>query len=277
MVKPFLRWAGGKSRIVKRLLNYLPEDLRGRTYQEPFLGAGSLFLLLKPRQAVLSDANKHLMACYRFVRDEPEKVHEYLMRHAKRVSRSYYNAVRHGYNGAGESAEQAARFIFLNKTCFNGIFRVNKKGVFNVPFGKHQYPTLPGREQLAAVSAALRDAELRACAFEEATDNAAAKDFFYLDPPYPPLNGTSYFTHYTSEQFGEEDQRRLAESVRTIDQRGAKFLMTNADTQWIRHLYKEFHIDHLSVFRCITCKAKRYRVNELIITNYKPMVLGGGA
>ena len=267
-IEPLLRWAGGKRFLVKRFQKFVPKDLYSRVYREPFLGSGSLFLALLPNKAVLSDANEHLIDCYRFVRERPELVADYLRQHGTKSCEKYYYEVRAVYNHSKFSAAQAARFIYLNRTCFNGIFRVNRKGKFNVPYGRKEPPILPDRKWLRLASEALKKAILDALPFEEALSPASADDFIYLDPPYPPLNGTSNFTHYTKDRFSETDQERLAETVYDLDARGCLIMMSNADLDLIWRLYKRFKISPLPVTRYITCKSKKHQVRELIITNY---------
>src|SRR5713226_10143568 len=186
-VSPFLRWAGGKQQLKRTLLAFLPLDVTERTYREPFLGGGSLFFALQPKAAILSDANEHLIKCYELVRDQPELVARYLRFHALKNTKAHYYRVREEYNNSEFSAAQAARFIYLNKTCFNGIFRVNSKGKFNVPYGRKESPAIPDEAKLVRVAAALKSASLHASSFEQALDGAARGDFIYLDPPYPPL------------------------------------------------------------------------------------------
>lgn len=271
-VKPLLNWVGGKRLLVARLKQLLPADILGRTYREPFLGAASLFFALRPAKAVLSDLNEHLITCYESVRDAPSAVAAYLRDHARNNTEDYYYRIRDEYNQRNFSAAQASRFIYLNKTCFNGVFRVNRKGEFNVPFGDKSNPIFPDRRWLEEAGDALRRSELLTVPFEDALSTVQKGDFVYLDPPYPPINGTSYFTHYTADRFGEDSQRRLASLVKEIDRKGALFMMTNADTDLIRALYNEkrFKFAELSVTRYVTCKAKRYRIGELVITNYVP-------
>lgn len=266
--KPFLRWAGSKRKLVPELRTFLPEDLINRGYREPFLGAGSLFFAVGPSDAVLSDANHHLIACYRHVRDNPSLVNTYLRRHAGMTSKDYYYKVRSQYNRLGNSAAQAARFIYLNKTCFNGIFRVNKKDDFNVPYGFKEPPSLPSLDQLFIASRKLRNTQLDVASFEVALESSSSTDFIYLDPPYPPLNGTSFFTHYTPERFGFQQHAALARIVRDLDKIGAEIMITNADTPWIRGLYGGFRFNTLSVRRWISCKKIKHCVSELVITNY---------
>jgi DNA adenine methylase len=156
----------------------------------------------------------------------------------------------------------------LNKSCFNGLFRVNKQGQFNVPYGKLETLALPTLEHLNEASKIIKRAEVRACSFEVALENASKDCFFYLDPPYPPLNGTAYFTHYTADRFNNAQQEQLAEHVHVLDRRGAKVMITNADTPMIRQLYSKYNQRDVPVFRFVTCKRKRHVVRELIITNY---------
>jgi DNA adenine methylase len=268
LLQPFLRWAGGKRQIVRELIDLLPADIDGRLYREPFLGAGALFFALRPKRAVLSDANDHLMKSYEYVRDDWKNVARYLGQHAVRNSQSYYYQVRKTYNGSAYSAAQAARFIYLNKTCFNGIFRVNRKGQFNVPYGWKEPPAIPTADDLRKVADALCGAELQTASFESVLAGVAPRDFLFLDPPYPPLNGTAYFTHYTTGRFNRIDQEWLAGWVRRLDAKGCHFMMTNADTDKIRRLYRGFHFTRLPVTRFITCKSVRHKVKELVITNY---------
>ncbi len=267
-ISPFLRWAGGKQQLKRILLAFLPTDVRERTYREPFLGGGSLFFALRPRAAILSDANKHLIKCYEFVRDQPELVARYLRFHALKNTMAYYYRVREEYNNAEFSAAQAARFIYLNKTCFNGIFRVNSKGKFNVPYGRKESPAIPTDNDLISIAAILKNASLKASSFEKALDNASKGDFIYLDPPYPPLNGTAYFTHYTIDRFSVQDQTKLADCVNELDRGRCLFMISNADTPLIRRLYQKYELVSLPVIRYLTCKSIRHKVKELVITNY---------
>lgn len=271
-VRPFLKWAGGKRQILKELLKHLSPDIKDRTYREPFLGAGSLFFALQPSKAVVSDANEHLILCYRHVRDNPDLVFDYLREHTRNDCQDYYYKIRDLYNrkrSDTNSFTQAARFIYLNKTCYNGIFRVNRSGLFNVPYGRYETISLPTLEHLRKVSNALGSVKLLAKRFEKALENAAKEDFIYLDPPYPPLNGTSCFNHYTIDKFDDKQQEKLATVVKDLNAAGCLFMLSNADTPKIQELYKQFNIRPLSVTRFITCKKVRHKVRELVITNYE--------
>ena len=269
MIRPFIRWAGGKSKIISNLLEYVPHEY-GR-YWEPFLGAGSMFFALKPEFSILSDLNDHLISCYKIVKDHPEKIYKLLKEYSSKTSESYYYKMRDKYNNTlslSNPIEHAALFIYLNKTCFNGIFRVNTKGKFNVPYGYKKTPAIPSKDLLMEISNSLGGAELLSGSFEKILLAAKKKDFIYLDPPYPPINGTSFFTHYTKERFDKNDQRKVAEIAGYLGSRGCKVMISNAETDLIMSLYKGWKIISLPVTRWITCKKHKHKVNEVVILNY---------
>lgn len=275
-LRPFLRWVGGKQQLVNRLLALLPDNVLKMPYREPFLGAGSLYLALRPAVAHISDSNAHLVNCYRQIRANPTTVARLLRAHARKSSEAYYYAVRSDYvRCPPNTPTQAARFIYLNRTCFNGVFRVNRKGQFNVPYGRKEPPRVPDRAYIESLANVLEGADLMAVDFTNALAACESGDFVYLDPPYPPLNGTAYFTHYTRDRFSWEDQRTLADYVRVLDGRGCLFMMSNADTKDIRGLYSQFRIANVEVTRYVTCKKRRHRVGEVVITNYRTPDLGG--
>lgn len=253
-----------------KLLPYLPPRLTERRYLEPFAGAANLFFSVAPRSAVLSDLNEHLIECYKQVRDNPTAVAAYLRQHQRDNSEQHYYEVRDLYNRGRLGSAQAARFIYLNHTCYNGVFRVNREGAFNVPFGDKPEPAFPTLLELEATSKALKRVSLCVTDYGTALTRARADDFVYLDPPYPPLNGTSFFTHYTPDRFDRNDQERLAAFVHDLHFHGILFLMTNADLPAVRELYAGFRLWKLDVTRFVSCKGARYKVKELIITNYVP-------
>jgi DNA adenine methylase len=258
--------------LVHRLLPYLPERFSERRYHEPFAGAANLFFALAPRSARVSDLNEHLIECYRQVRENSERVAAYVREHERNDSEDYYYEVRDQYNRASFGSAQAGRFIYLNHTCFNGVFRVNRKGEYNVPYGDKPRPAFPTTKELARLSKVLKHATLSVEDYGTALSKAQAGDFVYLDPPYPPLNGTSFFTHYTPDRFDESNQERLAAFIYDLDHHGSLFLMTNADLPQIRCLYAGFKFSKLSVTRYVSCKGTRHKVKELVITNYEPAV-----
>jgi DNA adenine methylase len=267
-LRPFLRWAGGKSRIVKFLAKYVPNDF-GR-YWEPFLGSGALFFFLCPRIAYLSDSNGALIDCFNFVKEYPEESYQELERLARNISENDYFFVRTKYNNSESSIAQAARFIYLNKTSFNGIFRVNMKGEYNVPFGHKEHPSFPNLSDLKSASFHLRNAQIENHTFEQLVTNEliAERDFIYLDPPYPPLTLTSNFTHYTAERFQWEDQEKVAEVANNLSRKGCFVMVTNSDIKAIKSLYKGWNHFSLPVVRWVAANGTRLKVNELIITNY---------
>lgn len=268
--RPFLRWAGGKTRSIPFLQDHLPPDFTPKSmYYEPFLGAGALFFYLEPARAALSDSNSGLIECYKAIQQDPELLSKYLREHKSRTSKEYYYRMRQVYNKAEPSLAKAALFIYLNKACFNGIWRVNKRGDFNVPYGFKEPPALPSREELRRVSAALSRTVLTQRDYKDAVRSARKGDFVYFDPPYPPLNGTSEYTHYTRERFTKEDHKKLAQVAKGLSKRGCRVLISNSDTAFIRSLYKDyFNIYELEVTRWIRTDGVRYKVKELAITNY---------
>lgn len=270
-VKPFLRWAGGKTRSVPFLQDHLPSNFSTiNTYFEPFLGAGSLFFSLRPHKAILSDINKELIECYRAIQKNPILVYKYLSTYLRKTNENYYYEMRRKYNNSDPSICRAALFIYLNKTCFNGIWRVNKKGEFNVPYGKQDHPSLPTKKELIRISEALSQAEIVHRNYKDIIHHVQKGDFVYLDPPYPPLNSTSNFTQYTAEGFTKEDHKELALFSRELTRRGCHVLISNSDTQYIRSLFKDyFHIFELEVTRLIRADGHRYKVKEIAITNYE--------
>jgi DNA adenine methylase len=264
---PFLRWAGGKRQLTSALLERVPDQFTGH-YVEPFLGAGSLFFALGPGKSILSDANPRLIDVYRQIAMNPNAVRRELRVHVRSHSFDHYYKTRDEYNRGALSAAQAGRFIYLNKACFNGIFRVNRSGKFNVPKGSKEKLSSPTKQEFDLISSKLREAKLLAEDFETVLSRVCKDDFIYLDPPYPALNGTAYFTHYTADRFDGGSQERLAECVLKINNSGTRFLMSNADTTAIRDLYKGFQIEAIPVTRFISCKGTRAAASELLIRNY---------
>jgi DNA adenine methylase len=267
--RSFLRWAGGKTKLTEKLLKFLPNRILKTKYWEPFLGGASMFFAIQPSTAVLSDANVHLINTYKDVRDYPDLIANYLNEFDRCNSKEFYYITREKYNNSNFSVRQSARFIYLNKASFNGIFRVNSSGDFNVPYGYKDKLALPSRKSLKKASLVLKKAEIQAGTYHEILKNAERDDFVYLDPPYPPLNGTAYFTHYTKEKFGTDDQRKVAETAAGLSDRGCSVMITNADTPEIRDAYNGWTILPLPVVRWVTCKAQKHKVQELVILNYK--------
>lgn len=268
-IKPFIRWAGGKQNLVQKLASRIPSQPI-KKYYEPFLGAGSLFLYSDFKKSFLSDANPHLINSYTAIRDDPKGVYKRLMYHKSRLNKEYYYQVREKFNKKKEvfDVDQSAMFIFLIHTSYNGIYRVNKKGEYNVPFGKLN-PALPGLNHLISIQEKLKDSNIRCCDYQKALKKVSKGDFVYLDPPYPPLNGTSFFQHYTIDKFPEDQQISLADLALSLHERGAFVMISNAETELIKEIYSGWNVEAVSAYRYINCKSIKNVVNELIITNYE--------
>ena len=264
---PFLKWAGGKSQLLSQLSPLLPRGLSGR-YHEPFVGGGAMFFALSPRRAVLSDLNPDLVTCYQVIRTQVEALIDALGEHV--YEKDHYYAVRSQDAADLPPVARAARFIFLNRTCFNGLHRVNRKGQFNVPFGRHTNPTICDATNLRRVSAALAHTEIHCRGFKQVLDNAQAGDFVYFDPPYQPISATSSFTAYTSSAFGPAQQAELAEVFRALDARGCKVMLSNSNAQFIRALYQDFDVREVLATRAINRDAsRRGPIAELVVRNYR--------
>jgi len=265
---PFLKWAGGKRQLIPELLRSLPEDIKGRRYVEPFLGAGSLFFAIAPKRSLIADANPFLIAAYEAIRSDSGVVLDSLRGHVRRHSHDHYYEVRQQYNELRHSAAQAARFIYLNMACFNGIFRVNTKNHFNVPKGSKDILHAPSIEEFRLIAELLATAKIMCADYKVTFDEVSDNDFVYIDPPYPALNDTAYFNHYTADRFSADEQERLAAWVSRISERGASFLLSNADVPSIRKLYRGFNLRAVPVRRFVSSNGTRTPVSELIITNF---------
>ena len=265
---PIVKWVGGKSRLLGELLSRTPNDyLR---YHEPFVGGAALFFALAPRQALLSDANPELVNVYRSVRDEVEQVILALAKHRVEHDEDHYYATRERWNAgkASSPAARAAAFIYLNKTCYNGLWRVNSKGGFNVPMGRYEDPPILDADGLRAASRALAGIGLKHAGFADVLETATPGDFVYFDPPYDPVSDTSDFTAYTMGGFGKAQQEQLAHVFRELHGRGCAVMLSNSDTPLIRKLYAGFRLDKVFCARAINSKADaRGAVAELIVTN----------
>jgi DNA adenine methylase len=270
---PFLKWAGGKRQILDKLLAFMPEQMG--TYYEPFVGGGALFFSLAAgkqfQRAVLNDANQELMGCYEAIQSCPEDVIQRLK--GWEVDKETFLKVRAMMPSDLLPHVRGARMIYLNKTGFNGLYRVNKKGEFNVPFGKWKgghTPKVLDATNLRACSKVLDSVTLCCRDFHEAVSGAGPGDVVYFDPPYVPVSATSNFQSYTSDGFTLDDQHRLVASFRELAQRGVTVIASNSDTEVTRSLYKGFELHEIQGKRCINSKGgKRGPVGELIIVGTK--------
>jgi DNA adenine methylase len=273
-VKPIVKWAGGKSRLLGELVSRVPTQVR--TFAEPFAGGAALFFALSEeaeahrrtmKHAVLADMNSELVACYRAVRDDVDAVIEALR--AYRYDRALYYATRDQETHGLPDAERAARLIFLNRTCFNGLWRVNAAGKFNVPFGRYTNPRILDEATLRDASRALARAQILEADFAEATRLLSKGDFVYFDPPYVPVSRTASFTSYASGGFGWDAHVRLADEFRRLHADGASVLLSNADTPEVRALYEDFACYVVRMPRMINSNAsKRGDTGELLVASW---------
>jgi DNA adenine methylase len=270
--QPFLKWAGGKSAIAKQIAALLPKDLRSRVYREPFLGGGAMFFHLRPERAFLSDAVVDLIETYEAVRSEVEPLIERLgVLKETHSSQQFYN-IRERFNAERKASrvERAAWLIYLNKTCFNGLFRTNKGGGFNVPEGRFKNPRVVDPVKIRAASRALVAAHIRCAPFEHLLEVAEPGDLIYFDPPYVPLSRTSSFAAYHDGSFDKDDQQRLADVFRRLDERGCLLALSNSDTPTVRRLYKGFDVKVIVAPRAISSKAStRGPTEEVLVRNTK--------
>ena len=273
--KPFVKWAGGKRQIIDKLKKYLPEDFD--TYYEPFVGGGALLFELSPQKAVINDSNEELINVYKVLCNEEKfkKMCHTLNHYETSHSEEFYYEIRNKDRNKKSFKRladytRAARTIYLNKACFNGLYRVNSKNEFNVPFGKKKKVNTYEGSNLITVSnyLTMNDVKILCCDFEEAVKDAKKGDFIYFDPPYD--SDTSTFNSYTETGFDKDEQRRLAKVYKELDQRGCYVMLSNHNTKLINELYKDYNIHVIEAKRNINSDGKkRGKVEEVIITNYK--------
>lgn len=273
LVQPFLKWAGGKRQLIPTIRTFIPQKYR--VYFEPFVGAGAVLFELQPSTAVINDANPELVNCYRVIKAHPDQLIEHARSHP--INKRYFYKLRSLDRDADfqtlSPIERASRVIFLNKTCYNGLFRVNSKGHFNVPFGRYSEPKILDPVAIRAVSNYLRDAKVKILNVDFAKSLALASinDFVYLDPPYDPVSDTSSFTGYNLHSFGRDEQRRLKAVCDDLHRRGCKLLLSNSATNFIRKLYSDksrYTIVDVHANRNInSVGTARGKISELLIFN----------
>jgi DNA adenine methylase len=267
--RPFLKWAGGKTQLLPQLVRRIPQQMN--RYLEPFLGGGALYFALQPRVAYLADCNTELVNCFSVVQSNVDELIKELATY--RYDEEMYYAVRE-MDRKEDFAQlspvaRAARFIYLNKTCFNGLYRVNSKGHFNVPFGKYTNPTIVDEKNLRACSAVLKSAVLAKTNFDDITEVAEKGDFVYFDPPYAPVSETADFTDYAAGGFDESAQELLLLVCLKLHRKGVNWMVSNSNAAIIQELYRGFKIEPVGAARAINSKgSKRGPVVELIIRNY---------
>ena len=270
--RPFLKWAGGKTQLLPQLAKFYPPKGSVKRYIEPFLGSGAVFFhfkaLVGSRSAILWDNNRELIDTFKAVQEDVGQVIKLLSKYQKQHCKDFFLATRE--KTPLSLAGKAARLIYLNKTCFNGLYRVNSRGLFNVPFGKYTNPGIFNEDWLRRASELLQGARIEAEDFRFLKVEAKKNDFIYFDPPYHPRSKTSYFTAYTRDLFGEEHQRKLADLYRALDKKGCLLMLSNSDTPLIRELYKDFDIREVSARRLINSRAdRRGAICELVVLNAK--------
>ena len=290
---PFVKWAGGKTQLLNILKSNLPKDLglSIKKYAEPFVGGGAfLFALLEEyrfEEIYINDNNKELMNAYDVIKNNCPLLLSFLNSLqseynslSEKIQEQYYYEKRDEFNttelSKGSSVKKASLFIFLNKTCFNGLYRVNKKGKFNVPFGKHKSISICDNENLIRISELLQNVEVKSCDYHDVINFADSTTLVYFDPPYRPLSMTSGFTSYTEDDFSDKNQIELAELCKTLSDKGVKLMLSNSDPKntnendnFFDDLYADFNILRIEASRMINSKgASRGKIKELLIKNY---------
>jgi DNA adenine methylase len=274
--KPFVKWVGGKRQLLEqfRKLGFYPPDNFDpvkNTYFEPFVGGGAVFFDLLPQNAVLSDMNKELVTTYNVIKNDVENLIQSLKKH-KKGDKEYFLKVRAKNPEQLSDIEIASRFIFLNRTAFNGMYRVNSKGEFNVPFGKYENPMICDEVNLRRVSKALQKVQIKHQDYKEVLKKAKKGDFVYFDPPYYPVSKTASFTAYTKDAFLDKEQIELRDTFEELHKRGCFVMLSNSDVPFINKIYKEIkgvRISKVQAGRAINSKASgRGKITEVLVTNY---------
>ena len=282
-VKPLLKWAGGKRRLLQTLFEVFPAnfDLKQNKYFEPFVGGGAVLFGLanhlpeeeigslskKQKSIIVSDTNGELINFYKVVRDSPSDLSNKIRDLAKRTDRDDFYSVRS--SSPTTKVGRAARILYLNRLCFNGLYRVNSKGEFNVPYGRYINPSIYNPELIKACSAWLKNAQISEATFKDAVVKARKGDLVHFDPPYIPLSATASFSNYAKEGFSEKDQRELANVIAALTKKGVYVVLSNSDTKLSRQIFGDLNLYSMPVGRSISANgATRSKVKELIGTNY---------
>lgn len=278
MIKPYLKWAGGKRQLLQVIKTFLPTRITDYKYYEPFVGAGAVFFELQPKKAVINDFNSELILTYNVIKNNVEELIKLLFIHQNNNNEDYYYHIRSQDRDKKKfkcfsETEKAARLIFMNKTCFNGLYRVNSQGLFNVPYGTYKNPKICEVDLLRSINKYLKNNEIEIMNgdFVGATKGADTKSFVYFDPPYHSPNNSN-FTGYQASGFDENEQLRLRDNYSNLTERGVKCLLSNSDTEFIRDIYsdKRFDIYTVQAKRLINSNSsKRGEVNEVLIKNWK--------
>lgn len=266
---PIVKWVGGKRQLMFELLKNMPENYN--RYFEPFIGGGALFFELQPQNGYISDMNEELINLYSVVRDDVYNLIDDLNKH--KVSKEYFLKIRNldrteKYNKLSD-IQKASRFIYLNRTCFNGLYRVNSQGQFNVPFGNYKNPKIVDAENLINCSKLLKNTEICCADFSGILNKVQKGDFVYFDPPYVPLNETSSFTSYTKDGFDIDMQFKLRDVCDELDNKGVMFMLSNSDTKLVNELYSNYEIKKVFASRAINANGNgRGKITEVLVRNY---------
>ena len=267
--KPFIKWVGGKTQLLPELISRIPDDFS--RYFEPFTGGGALFFYLQSEQSTLIDINEELTNAYTVIKYKTDELIADLEQHI--YKKDYYYQIRNvdrtDEYESWSDVRRASRLIYLNKTCFNGLYRVNSKGEFNTPIGRYKNPKIVDKTNLRACSQALQKAEIINGSFLKVEERVGSNDFVYFDPPYAPLNATSNFTGYSSHGFDGEMQLSLRKLCDRLDKKGVRFMVSNSNAPLILDLYQNYRIELVYATRAINSKGnKRGKIPEVLVTNY---------
>lgn len=269
IIYPFLKWAGGKTRLVPEIKKFVPEKINN--FIEPFVGAGSVFLSIRPKSAIINDLNKDLVLCYETIRDNVDALIKELSKLSLKNNKEDFLKIRNLDRDKEKfkkqtAVQRAARIIYLNKTCFNGLYRVNSKNEFNVPFGNYKNPKIIDEKNLREISEYLKSVTICCSDFEKVISMAKPGDFVYLDPPYQPITKTASFTSYTKDGFSDSDQIRLKRSIDKLKENDIKFLLSNSCCDFIKELYSGYNIKEIPLRRLIGASGdSRNIVKEVLI------------
>ena len=273
-LQPFTKWTGGKRQLLPVIRELMPKTYN--RYFEPFVGGGALFFDLAPKDAVINDFNAELINCYQQIKDNPQELIEILKVHQEYNSKEYYldlrSADRDERIDMMSEVQRAARIIYMLRVDFNGLYRVNSKNQFNVPYGRYKNPKIVDEELISAISVYLNNnqLEIKTGDFEKAVLDVQPGDFVYFDPPYIPLSETSAFTSYTHEGFSFADQVRLRDAFKRLSDTGAYVMLSNSSSALVEELYKDFNIHYVEATRTNGAKSSsRGKISEIIVTNYE--------
>ena len=273
-LQPFTKWTGGKRQLLPVIRELMPKTYN--RYFEPFVGGGALFFDLAPKDAVINDFNAELINCYQQIKDNPQELIEILKVHQEYNSKEYYldlrSADRDERIDMMSEVQRAARILYMLRVDFNGLYRVNSKNQFNVPYGRYKNPKIVDENLISAISTYMNNnqIEIKKGDFEKAVLDVQTGDFVYFDPPYIPLSETSAFTSYTHEGFSYDDQVRLRDTFKTLSDAGAYVMLSNSSSFLVEELYRDFNIHHVEAIRTNGAKSSsRGKISEIIVTNYE--------